>query len=142
MNRESSKISRIIGVLVLSGTLTGCGALSTRPTNDEAIKQMTSYIQQCPSSERLGGWWPLSTNVQLVNLKLIDTRQIDSSTVEIVFLAEYKALREFDSVFMGQAQSVLSPGNHKKGDTFSVTGITTRFQRYEQRGWVLAHVGQ
>jgi hypothetical protein len=143
-NGETATIAWIIGVLLLSCILGGCGA--TRPTNDEAITQMTSYIQQCPSWERIGPTFsidhpPLSTVVRLVNLTVVDTRQVDSATVEIVFSAQYEALIDFQSIYMGKARSVLPPGNYGKGTSLNVTGITTRFQRYEQRGWVLAHVG-
>jgi hypothetical protein len=116
------------------------------PNNAEAVKQMTTYIQQCPSYQKMSfangiSYPPLSTAAQLLDLMVVDTRRIDKTTVEVVFQAKYKAIMDFETDYMGQAASVLPAGRFKKGNELSVTGITSRFQAYDQRGWVLVRVG-
>ena len=75
--------------------------------------------------------------MRLKSLSVTDTRQIDPSTVGLVFDAQYEVLENIYVDRLGTATRLVGSVSLRKGEVKNVSGITMNFQRYEQRGWVL-----
>lgn len=129
------RFTKLLAILLVSG----CNTLSSQPTNDDAIKQLTEYIQgyQWQDPAYSSKPKPLSEIVRLKSLSVTDTRKIDASTVEMIFEAKYESLRDVHNERIGSATSLVGTSIIKKGLDRNVTGITVKFRLYDKRGWVL-----
>jgi len=138
------RIIGIIGMLVLFGmlsVLSGCGVSS--PTKDEAVRQMTTYIRTFTwHNDWSGRNEAFSERAQLQSLSVMDTRQINATTAEVIFVAQYNALENLNVTFTGSGVAALTANQGLNKGMVTNVQIATIFQKFDNRGWVLTKVGQ
>jgi hypothetical protein len=72
----------------------------------------------------------------------MDTRQINATTAEVIFVAQYNALENLNVTFTGSGVAALTANQGLNKGMVTNVQIATIFQKFDNRGWVLTTVGQ